>query len=453
MALPSRPNSLPPVIIAFDQDNFYVGVERVLNPALVGLPVGVTQKSLLATTSYEARAQGVSKLMNIRKAKEVCPTLVLVDGEDLGRYREFSIRVSRLVNSLTGGGGSTGRGVEKLGLDEIFLDASDLVYGHLSQLSDDEQLVQYRRLTGKSVDKQGEDVYFALRADGSTPRGFWYRPGAMRGHCYPGEPVGDSLSTQALCVASHLAAFVREQISETIGLSSSAGIAHSKLLAKLIGGLHKPNDQTTFCGSTADVQSYLDALPLRKLNGFGSKVVAKLQERMPGVVVDSPTVHQARTLLARADFVDTQGLRLGEKLWDLLHGIDDEPVHPSPDYPKTITVEDSYAIDMTRSYATIRKQTRDLVLDLVERLESELFEANQWQRYPTTFRMALRLDWNAPGGRDSKSARMPAFVFDRRKTPAERADLLMDKVAVGLLHDLLRREAVIRDDEDFDVYV
>ena len=97
------------------------GVERVLNPALCGKPVGITQKSLLATTSYEARARGVTKLMSIRRAKELVPDMILVDGEDLTNYRRFSKRVERLVGAIVGVTEGGERAVEKLGLDEVGL--------------------------------------------------------------------------------------------------------------------------------------------------------------------------------------------------------------------------------------------------------------------------------------------------------------------------------------------
>jgi DNA polymerase iota len=95
------------------------GVERVLDPSLCGKPIGITQKSLLATTSYEARARGVKKLMNIQKAKELVPDLILVDGEDLTQYRRFSRRVERLVGAVVGVDTGGERAVEKLGMDEV----------------------------------------------------------------------------------------------------------------------------------------------------------------------------------------------------------------------------------------------------------------------------------------------------------------------------------------------
>lgn len=48
----------------------------------------------MVTCNYEARELGVKKLMNVRDAKEKCPQLVLVNGEDLTRYREMSYKVT-----------------------------------------------------------------------------------------------------------------------------------------------------------------------------------------------------------------------------------------------------------------------------------------------------------------------------------------------------------------------
>ena len=91
----------------------------MLDPSLRGKPVGITQKSLLATTSYEARARGVTKLMSIKKAKELVPEMILVDGEDLTNYRRFSRGVVRLVGAVVGVKEGGDRAVEKLGLDEV----------------------------------------------------------------------------------------------------------------------------------------------------------------------------------------------------------------------------------------------------------------------------------------------------------------------------------------------
>lgn len=62
----------------------YTGpAEEVRQPSLRERPMGVTQKYLIVTCNYPARAAGVTKLMGIVEAKKKCPDLILVNGEDL----------------------------------------------------------------------------------------------------------------------------------------------------------------------------------------------------------------------------------------------------------------------------------------------------------------------------------------------------------------------------------
>jgi DNA polymerase iota len=231
------------------------------------------------------------------------------------------------------------------------------------------------------------------------------------------------------------------------------------------------------------VQKFLDSMEVRKVNGFGSKTTAILTDDMDArsVPYELPlTVAQTRQLLTLGDFsrLYKDQPRLGPRLWGLLHGIDEDPVRPNPEYPKQISVEDSYARTMKRSLQTLRAQMQALIEDLLRRLEDELMEdpgeepgwllppisvtldrtavvKRTWKRYPRQFRLALRLDWDHPGGRDSKSTIMPAFIFDIARSVSDRADALMNKVGTSLLNELLGIKKGDKVDEktDFAVYV
>lgn len=48
-----------------------------------------------------------------------------------------------------------------------------------------------------------------------------------------------------LQVGSQIAADVRSALETELGITSCAGISYNKLLAKLVAGTHKPNQQTT----------------------------------------------------------------------------------------------------------------------------------------------------------------------------------------------------------------
>ncbi|XP_069324083.1 DNA polymerase iota isoform X6 [Eulemur rufifrons] len=92
---------------------------------------GVQQKNSVVTCNYEARKLGVGKLMSVRDAKEKCPQLVLVNGEDLTRYREMSYKVTELLKEFS-------PLVERLGFDENFVDLTEMVEKRLKQLQHDE---------------------------------------------------------------------------------------------------------------------------------------------------------------------------------------------------------------------------------------------------------------------------------------------------------------------------
>lgn len=108
-------------IVHVDIDCFYAQVEMIRRPELRDVPLGIQQKHIVVTCNYVARERGVKKLVYISDAKKTCPDLVLVNGEDLTNYREFSGRVHSLLSERFT------PLVERLGMDENFLDVTELV--------------------------------------------------------------------------------------------------------------------------------------------------------------------------------------------------------------------------------------------------------------------------------------------------------------------------------------
>lgn len=69
-----------------------------------------------------------------------------------------------------------------------------------------------------------------------------------------------------LAVGSHIAAEIREAMHSRLGLTGCGGIATNKLLAKLVSGTFKPNQQTTLLPENiSDIMSCLSSL--RKVPG------------------------------------------------------------------------------------------------------------------------------------------------------------------------------------------
>lgn len=56
----------------------YAQAEELRNPALAGRPLAVTQKYLIVTCNYPARARGVTKLMATAEGRKLCPELATV---------------------------------------------------------------------------------------------------------------------------------------------------------------------------------------------------------------------------------------------------------------------------------------------------------------------------------------------------------------------------------------
>ena len=114
--LPALVKPVLPTIAHLDADAFFVSVEQALNPALRGkkVAVGGSQRGIISSASYEARACGVYTPMPTARAVRVCPDLILVVHTS-GRYGEYSRRLFDLCESLT-------PVVERRSIDEGFLD-------------------------------------------------------------------------------------------------------------------------------------------------------------------------------------------------------------------------------------------------------------------------------------------------------------------------------------------
>jgi DNA polymerase IV len=113
-------------VLHVDLDQFLAAVEVLRHPELAGLPVVVggrgdpTERGVVSTASYEARAFGVGSGMPLRVAARKCPDAVFLP-VDRDAYDAASVRVMATLRSLTWGGVPVV--VEVLGWDEAFLAA------------------------------------------------------------------------------------------------------------------------------------------------------------------------------------------------------------------------------------------------------------------------------------------------------------------------------------------
>lgn len=104
-------------IVHIDLDSFFVSVERLVNPALIGKPVlvgGTSDRGVVASCSYEAREFGIHSAMPMRMARQLCPEAVIVRG-DGSQYSKYSNMITDIISESV-------PMYEKTSIDEFYID-------------------------------------------------------------------------------------------------------------------------------------------------------------------------------------------------------------------------------------------------------------------------------------------------------------------------------------------
>ncbi|XP_077456111.1 DNA polymerase iota isoform X3 [Stigmatopora argus] len=289
---------------------------------------GVQQKYIVVTCNYVARQQGVTKLMSVTDAMEKCPELVLVKGEDLTPYREMSYQVTDLLLSYC-------PLVERLGFDENFVDITEMVKKRLPH----------------------------------TPQF------SFKGHVYGSSykaAESEASKHSELALGSHIAAELREAIYSRLGLTGCAGVADNKLLAKLVSGTFKPNQQTTLLPENiSDIMGSLSSL--RKIPGVGYQTAKRLQSL--GLLSIKDLQLFPPTQLAKE-----MGSPCAIRLKNLSLGLDDSPVHPAG-APQSLSDEDSFK--KMSCVKEVTEKIQQLLTTLLKRMRND-------GRKPRTFRLSIR---------------------------------------------------------------
>ena len=399
-----------------------------------------------------ARHRGVKKLMLISEAKKICPDLVLVEGEDLSPFRDVSKRLYGLLRSCI-----WSDKIERLGLDESFLDVTDMITYNLGLLNRHSLPESYFCLS-----RTDPEMGFVFDATSFA--------GCVHGRGDDDGSLDDDLDTlrMRLLLASHLAHYLRMRI-EDEGYTTACGIATNKLLAKLAGDRHKPRNQTTLLAPTEEaIWSFMDSHNLRKVPGIGAKTARILQAFVSGRQPDDPNIHtmecsvtvqQVRTHSAMSAPVLERLLSgsgsekgIGGKVWALLHGVDYTEVKPAQNIPTQISIEDTYRglneiFEIHRELVSISASLlRRMQIDLLDQEESDPFQPTprKWLAHPKSVRLTTRPythpSENKPYGwaRASRSCSLPSFVFNCSPT-MENQEVIAEKLVVDVLLPLFRQ--------------
>ena len=376
------------VILHMDIDYFYAQVEEVLNPELKNKPFGVQQGVNIVTCNYIARSFGVKKWRPIKESLALCPDLVLVNGEDLSSYKIYSKKISELLHEMIGP-------TERMGLDEHFLDITSLVNKRVSEMSEED-------LKGLH----------------------------MTGPFFPSEEAFTDCECgchQRLMIGSEIASTIPAKILEDLKLTCSIGVAHNKLLAKLIGQCNKPNNQTTLAPLSA--AEYMAGLKdLRSIMGIGGKTASRIEEL--GIKSIEDLQNCDKELLQKKFGAD-----MTTRLKDWAMGEDSSEFKPSGK-PKTVGLEDSCRPFSIRSEAEV--MFKELLQHLVHQIQDD-------GRVPVSLRVTVRkydLATKTSNKETKQTPLLPSYFrfVDEKVSLADGASEKIMKAVMNLFDQLVNKQ-------------
>jgi DNA polymerase-4 len=106
-------------ILHIDMNAFFASVEQQASPELQGKPIAVVGgggRTVITTSSYEARAKGVKTGMAVWEGKRCCPELIIVVGNNR-KYTYTSAKINEIFRDYT-------PEVEAFSIDESWLDVT-----------------------------------------------------------------------------------------------------------------------------------------------------------------------------------------------------------------------------------------------------------------------------------------------------------------------------------------
>ncbi|AQL05017.1 DNA polymerase eta [Zea mays] len=199
--------------------------------------------------------QGLS--MRGDEAKRVCSGINLVQvpvargKADLNLYRSAGAEVVAIL-------ASKGK-CERASIDEVYLDLTDAAKEMLLQAPPDSPEGIFMEAAKSNI--------LGLPADASEKE-----KNVRAWLCQSEADYQDKLLPCGAIIVAQL----RVRVLEETQFTCSAGIAHNKMLAKLVSGMHKPAQQTVVPSSS--VQDLLASLPVKKMKQLGGKLGSSLQD-------------------------------------------------------------------------------------------------------------------------------------------------------------------------------
>ena len=331
-------------IAHFDLDSFFVSVEMLQDPSLLGKAVvvgGSRDRGVVTTCSYEARKFGVRSAMPMRKAMELCPHAIIVKSS-YGLYANYSAWVTEII-------AASAPLYEKASIDEFYIDLTgmDTFFNPLEWTI---------RLRQTIMDETGLPISFGLATnklvakiatDEAKPNGYLFvTPGKEKEFLAPlpveklggvGKKshqtllalgiytIGDILKYDAMLLEKALGKWGTQLIRQANGLSDSVVSPHRE--SKSISA------ENTFEENTSDIDVLLAQIvgqaervsyELRQEKKYATCVAIKFrnanfetstrQITLPATIADSDIIKAATDLFTKLYVPGTRVRLLGVRL-------------------------------------------------------------------------------------------------------------------------------------------
>ena len=466
-----------------DLDGFYAAVERRRLGRAPDAMIAVQQWQMLIAVDYNCRKFGVKRGMLASEATKLCPGLECVHTEliaapdadpnkvtrathkvTLSRYRRASFEVMAVFQRYVD---EVGGVLQRTSIDEAYIDCTAHCAAQVAAMRRDAREANQRveHLFRDGSESESENESGARDADeggalASVPVYEASELDALLGEtCVIGElgcrvrSVRNGMASEAdlrLAVAASLVNKIRAAVQCEVGFTVSAGIAHSKLLAKVASSRNKPNKQTLvpLCMGAVVLRS----LAVRGIPGLGGKLGKRVagavlqnkkghtrvgansgekEEEDEDEAMDAVTVGELQSLSEAQLRMALRNDETARWIVGIAHGIDGAVVEESM-RPKSLLAMKSFPPE--RRASELCKWITLLSIEIVERIADD---SHCFHRSPKTLTVHQSLvSRGSGGGRRSEAASASTAM------PTVPRRLLHSAAVVVDAHERARRDAL-----------
>ncbi|KAJ1812252.1 N-acetyltransferase eso1, partial [Coemansia sp. RSA 2598] len=362
------------------------------------VPLAVQQWHGIIAVNYPARACGVKRSDTVTEAREKCPDIKLVHvatftGNNPPAYHAFASQSSHKV-SLDAYRRASQKIMDlfkrlcptmrKASVDEAYLDATELVKAQILQDYDrgmlkltmtENSVVPVPEVRWTSGSRKGKEAEVAAPASAAATAAASAATAAAAASGDLGVLVGEQMDASSgwddlqLRYAAAFARHVRETLYRELGYRSSAGIAHTRCLAKIGSALNKPDQQTVMRKS--QVTSFLRDFPISRIPSLGGKLGALVETAFDAQTAGDLAHYTVEQLAIKL------GLAQAQHVYDICRGIDDSPIVENS-APQTLTSAKTFQRFPVRSLQALDRWISMNATDLWIRVTEEWEARRRW---------------------------------------------------------------------------